>query len=169
MKAPSHRSTLLGLAVLVQTLQPAQAVDQSCSSFDRAAAVEAINALRERGALCTAGDAPLSGAALRWNERLAQAANAQASWLALQDTLLHRGPQGQVLAERTREAGYRFARVTENLGHAQGSVAQVLASWTASPAHCANLFDARVTEMALACVPSASGRPVWVMLYARPL
>ena len=136
----------------------------ACPALDRDAAVALINAARERGASC----APAAGSALRWSDRLEQAAQAQAQWLASQNTLMHSGPQGQTLSERARAAGYRFARVTENLGYGQAQLPQVLKGWNDSPTHCANLHDVRVTEMALACVPSAAGRPVWVMLQGRP-
>jgi uncharacterized protein YkwD len=169
MKRPLHRLSTAAPLLLVALCALGAAADDGCRGLDREAAMQAINTLRERGGVCAADAQPTGGAPLRWNERLERAAAAQAAWLASQDTLLHLGPQGQVLAERAREAGYRFARVTENLGLAQTSLAQVLRSWSASPAHCRNLYDARVTETALACVPSASGRPVWVMLHARPL
>lgn len=139
----------------------------ACPALGRDDAVLMVNAAREHGAACTAPSAGGAGA-LRWSDRLEQAALAQAQWLASRNTLLHTGPQGRTLSERARAVGYRFVRVTENLGYGQTQLPQVLKGWTDSPTHCANLHDPRVTEMALACVPSAAGRPLWVMLQGRP-
>ena len=137
----------------------------ACPLPARGDALRLINAARAQGAACSAG----AVGGLRWSEQLEQAANAQAQWLAAQDTLRHTGPRGEALSERVRAVGYRFARVTENLAYGQADLAQAVKGWNASPPHCANLHDGGVTEMALACAPSAAGRPVWVMLQARPL
>jgi uncharacterized protein YkwD len=163
-KQRHHATKPLPAAALVLLLTLAPLLARACPPIDRDAVVAQTNAARERGAACAAGPA----APLRWQPALEQAALAHAQWLATQNTLLHSGPQGQALPERARAAGYRFARITENLGYGQGTLALVLQAWTDSPTHCANLHDPRVTEMALACVPSAAGRPVWVMLQGAP-
>jgi uncharacterized protein YkwD len=82
--------------------------------------------------------------------------------------LIHTGREGQTLPQRAAEGGYRYAHIVENLAHGQRSVAQTLDGWSASESHCVNLYDAAVTEMALACVPGRDGRAFWALLMARP-
>ena len=109
-----------------------------------------------------------SAGTVNWNNALERAAINQATWLADLGSLVHTGPAGQRVGARATEAGYRFLRVTENLALGQTSLAQAITAWQASESHCNNLFDQRVTEMALACVPARDGRPVWVMILGKP-
>jgi uncharacterized protein YkwD len=103
-----------------------------------------------------------------WSDALLRVATNQATWLAELGSLVHTGPQGQRVGARASEAGYRYLRVTENLALGQDNLPQALSAWSASASHCLNLYDQRVTEMALACAPARDGRPVWVLILGRP-
>ena len=153
---------------LVLALPPARAQDVCPAGLD-AAALQQLNALRERGADCGERGRLAAAGALAWQPLLASVARQQAEWMADHGTLIHTGRGGETLGQRAAAAGYRYARVAENLAQGQTGVAQVLADWTASPGHCANLYDADVTEMALACAPGADGRLRWALILGRRL
>jgi uncharacterized protein YkwD len=147
----------------------AQGEQAGCAGAASATSVQRVNAVRQRGARCGASGAFAPAGALAWNPQLEDMARQQATWLAGYGMLLHAGPNQETLTQRAQTAGYRYARVAENLALGQRALAAVLADWTASEGHCVNLFDAEVTEMALACVPTADGRPTWVLILGRPL
>jgi len=161
-----RRSAPLALS-LVLCAPPAGAGD-FCAAVTPAIALAQVNSVRALGGRCDARGTFAATASLTWSPALERAAQQQADWLAAHDELVHTGPQGQTLAQRATEAGYRPARVTENLAHGQADVAAVVTAWTGSESHCANLYDAAVSEMALACRPGADGRPLWVLVLGRP-
>lgn len=140
----------------------------ACARVTIEQALLETNLARARGARCHADGAWAAAGALVWSPVLETAARRQAQSLADRGALSHTGPQGQTLAQRTADSGYRHGRVTENLAWGQPNLASVLRAWAGSETHCQNLVDPGVTEMALACVPARDGRPVWVMLKARP-
>ena len=132
------------------------------------AVLSQVNALRAAGAVCGSRGHLGPSTPLDWHPGLEAMARQQAAWLAFTDRLSHAGPQGQTLAERAQRAGYRFARIAENLAQGQHNLADALRDWTRSEGHCANLYGAAYTQTALACQTAADGRPLWVMVYARP-
>ena len=123
---------------------------------------------RAQGAPCGQRGVFVAAPPLRWSAALEHVARQQAAWMAEAGRLSHAGRQGQTLAQRATAAGYRFARLAENLALGQDDVPEAIAAWMASDAHCANLFDAGVSEMALACAPMADGQPIWVLVLGRP-
>ena len=155
------------LCVAAQGLPAAAQVP--CAQASVAALVQQVNHVRAQGADCGARGRFAPAAALGWHPALESVARAQAQWLADYGLLLHTGSQGQTLGQRASAAGYRYARVTENLAKGQSDVAAALRAWTASEGHCVNLYDAGVNEMALACAPGADGRALWVLVMGRLL
>ncbi len=140
----------------------------ACSALQPAAVLAQVNAWREQGARCGAQGGLAPAAALGWSPQLQAMAETQARWMADFGALVHRGRGGETLVQRAQAAGYAYGRIGENLAHGQRDLAQALAGWTASESHCLNLYDSRVTEMGLACVPGRDGRPFWAMLTGRP-
>jgi uncharacterized protein YkwD len=140
----------------------------ACDGVAPEAVLQQVNAVRERGLRC-GGEGPLQMAgALSWSPLLAHAAQRQADWLARHGLLVHTGPRGESLAWRASAAGYRHARISENLAAGQDGVAGAVRAWEASTAHCRSLADPRLTETALACATGQDGEPFWVMLLGRP-
>lgn len=129
-----------------------------------------INRARTVAAACGIRAATAASAApmLAWSQRLERAADAHAAWLASSGHFEHSDAGGQTVGDRALAAGYRYARLNESLAWGPRDIAEVIAAWAASPEHCANLVDAAVSEMALACRPGADGRPVWVLVMGRP-
>lgn len=140
----------------------------ACATASSELALTLTNAARAAGHRCGLEGAFNSAGTVGWNPALERVALNQATWLADLGSLVHTGPQGQRVGARAAEAGYRYLRVTENLALGQASLTQAIGAWQASESHCLNLFDQRVTEMALACVPARDGRPVWVMILGKP-
>lgn len=164
MSTPPHIAIAVALSIAAGSAQPAP---QSClGAIDEVLAQ--VNALRAEGADCGArgrfGPAPL----LAWNDALQAMAQAQADALHTTHDLRHTGPSGQTIAQRAQAAGYRFARVAENLAQGQRTLGEALRGWVGSQTHCANLFGAGFVDAALACRAAADGRALWVMVLARP-
>jgi uncharacterized protein YkwD len=128
-----------------------------------------LNALRAQGASCGSRGAFPPAEAVQWNDTLQLMVQQHAQWLVSVGELRHHNAQGQALSERALAAGYRFARIGENLAHGQRTLDAVLRAWAQSETHCGTLFGAAYTETALACERAADGRPLWVMVMARPL
>ncbi len=156
------------LVVALVSSGPAGAAPPGCEVAPDVVLAQ-VNALRSQGAVCGARGGFAAAPPLAWHARLAAMAGQQAAWLASTDRLTHAGPQGQTLGERARSSGYAFSRVAENLAQGQHTLADALRDWTRSDGHCANLYAADFTQTALACLAAADGRPLWVMVYARPI
>ena len=159
---------VLALTIASSAGLVAAAPRSPCDGLQAAGVLQQVNAARAQGAVCgrLGGQAPAG--ALIWSEPLQAMAQQQAAWMAELGGLNHLGRNGESLAQRAQAADYRYDRIGENLALGQTSLAQALAGWTASEGHCLNLYDSRVTEMALACVPGRDGRPYWAMLTGRP-
>lgn len=135
---------------------------------ERAAAVAALNALRERPQQCGERLWP-AVPALRWQAALADSARRYALELSARDRLDHVGAGGATLRTRLREAGYVMRVAGENLAGGPEVLDEALAQWLASPAHCENLMVADFQEFGLACV-AGPGRlqRYWVLQLAAP-
>jgi uncharacterized protein YkwD len=162
-------TALAGLACLPLAAGSAGKSPAPCDALTTTSTLAQVNAVRAQGALCGARGGRAASGALSWNEALQVLAQRQALWMADFGRLVHAGRNGETLSQRAAAAGYTFAHIGENLAHGQSTVAQVLQGWTASDSHCVNLYDAEVTEMALACVPGHDGRAFWVLIVGRPL
>jgi uncharacterized protein YkwD len=140
----------------------------SCADSEALAhAVQHINALRQAGDLCGVSDA---APPLVWQPRLEASATAQASDLAVRDTVEHVDAQNRPLEARLRAVGYRFKSGAENVAAGQTDVDAAIAGWVASRSHCTELMQPRYTEIGLACVErkdSTYGR-FWVLHLGRP-
>ena len=93
---------------------------------------------------------------LEWNAQLAAAAIAHSRDMAKRNYFAHRGRDGTLVADRAVRAGYDWARIGENIAAGQGSAEQAVASWLASPVHCANLMRPDYTQMGAAYVTNAA-------------
>jgi len=108
--------------------------------------------------------------ALRWNDRLAEAALAHSRDMANRDFFNHRAPDGGQVSDRANRAGYAWSRVGENIAAGQGSVEQVVAGWLASPEHCRNIMRPGFTEMgaAYATNPDSTAISYWTQVFGTP-
>ena len=166
---PRTRRPLAGLLLACAPLWPtALQAQDACDGVAPTPVLQQVNAARARGLRC-GSDAPLQpSGALAWSPQLARAAQQQADWLARHGALVHIGPRGESLGARVAAAGYRHARVAENLAAGQQGVLGAVRAWAASPLHCRTLVDPGFTETALACAMGPDGEPFWVLLLGRP-
>ncbi len=128
-----------------------------------------VNAARTAARRCGQEELP-AAPPLVAEARLAAAALAYARELARLERFAHEGADGSTAAVRVDRAGYRHRIVGENLAAGPTSAGEVVAGWLASPGHCANLMDARFTQMGIGYAISASRQRevYWVQLLAAP-
>lgn len=116
-----------------------------------------LNATRARGAACQPRNEALSAAPLKWSASLAEVAEAQSRAMAELHSMTHRDSQGRGLTERLAAMGYRFSTAAENVAVGYESFDAVMGAWLDSADHCANLMNAKVLELGLACVDAGVG------------
>lgn len=133
-------------------------------------ALRRLNAERMRGVACHGSNGVAVAAPLRWSTGLAAVAAAQADDMAALQHMGHRDRQNRALAARLAAMGYRFSTAVENVAVGYPSLDAVVDAWLASDAHCANLMNATVLELGLAC--SDGGRDeadrYWTLVLGAP-
>ena len=89
--------------------------------------------------------------ALRWDERLAAAAQAHDGWMVREPALSHQYAGEPELAARAAAAGAHFQAVAENIafGPAPESIER---GWMHSPGHRANILDPNMNAIGVAVV-----------------
>lgn len=82
----------------------------------------------------------------------------------------HTGRDGSSPAIRATRSGYKWRSVGENLASGIMTPEEVVSGWVGSPHHCANLMDAKFTQMAVAyAVNNASNNGIyWTQLFGTP-
>jgi uncharacterized protein YkwD len=134
----------------------------------RAELLSRINNLRAQGATCGSNGSFPPVAALLWQTQLGQAAAAHSLEMAVTPYFSHTDLGGHDAGYRMMQAGYAWSAWAENIAAGQGSVDAVMAAWISSPGHCTNLMSSRVTQVGVACVRDADGRPYWTMNLGKP-
>ncbi len=119
-----------------------------------------VNAERQR-----AGVAPLT-----LNSQLSAAAQRHVQDMANNGNHSHTGTDGSSPGQRIAAVGYGAATWGENIqwGNSYISPAAAMQRWMESDAHRRNILNPNYTELGVAHVVSASGRPYWVQKFGRP-
>lgn len=128
-----------------------------------------LNSARSQARQC-GGQAFAAAPALRWSAVLAGVAEGHSRAMANRNFFAHRGEDGSIPGDRVELAGYSASLVGENLAAALDSPQRVLQAWLDSPAHCANLMNARFREagIAYAVDPKSAAGIYWTALFAAP-
>jgi uncharacterized protein YkwD len=108
---------------------------------------------------------------LAWNPLLGQAALVHSADMAQKHYFNHKQPDGSVPADRATAAGYRWARVGENIASGQRTPEEAVASWLDSPGHCANIMNPTFTEMGAAYAINPQNRnrtAYWTQVFGTP-
>lgn len=107
---------------------------------------------------------------LSWKAELGKTALAHSKDMAEKDYFSHQGRDGSQVSDRASRAGYRWQRIGENIAAGQGSAAQVMAGWLASPGHCKNIMNPDFTEMgaAYATNPESTATSYWTQVFGTP-
>lgn len=132
------------------------------------AVLAAVNSARATPRMC--GNVAYEPAApLTLDAQLGKAALAHSRDMAFNGYFSHESPAGERVAARARAAGYPFASIGENIAYGQRTVEDVMASWLASPGHCANIMEPSHRAMGIAyATDTIRARPYWTQVLARP-
>ena len=131
--------------------------------------LELVNQARARPRVC--GDKPFAAAGrLGLNVRLSEASQGHAADMAQHGYFAHEGRDGSTAAERATRARYRWRSVGENIASGPTTPEEVVAGWTRSAPHCANLMAPHFTEMGVAYSVNKASRAgiYWVQLFGTP-
>lgn len=134
-------------------------------------ALARINQYRAAGAQCGARGAFAATTALRWDDRLAQAADGHSRDMAANNYFAHDSLDGRTMAQRITAAGYTWAGLGENIAAGQATVNAVVDGWMASEGHCVNLMNPTFVHLGLACAAGTSATrysSYWTLDLARP-
>lgn len=170
----SHSSlptkTLLSFATVLLAAWTAAASAQCGGSPSPDAALRRVNAERAQGASCHGSPGAATAPPLRWNPGLAAVAMAQSDDMAALRQTGHRDSRDRPLRARLDATGYRFSTAVENVAVGYASFDTVVDAWLASDTHCANLMNAAVLELGLACsdAHADSGDRYWTLVLAAP-
>ena len=128
-----------------------------------------VNAARAAGHRCGSRAYP-PVAPVRLIFSLSNVALEHSTDMARASSLEHRGRDGSLPADRVRRSGYAAQLVGENIAGGVPNAAEVVTGWLDSPAHCANIMDARFSEMGLAYAiePRSQLQIYWTQLFAAP-
>lgn len=129
-----------------------------------------VNAFRAQSRVCGTTTYP-AAAALVWNEKLAKAAFGHSTSMATNNYFSHTGIDGSNPGQRITAAGYPWSRYGENIAAGQPTMTSVMTSWQNSAGHCANLMNAKITQIGLSCVKGGTGATYstyWTMTLATP-
>jgi|GEM_PF-2198579 uncharacterized protein YkwD len=107
-----------------------------------ASAAAQINTIRAR-----AGLPPVQR-----NAKLDAAAHAQASFMAANRIMTHKGRNGSDVGQRVSSTGYTWCTVAENVSRGYRTEARAIEAWRVSPGHYRNLVNHRVTQFGIANV-----------------
>lgn len=121
-----------------------------------------VNAVRKKAGL----------KALRLNPLLHKAAQGHAENMLARGYFAHESPSGTTVRERSRNAGYDWAAIGENIAFGQTSVEEVVETWMDSPGHRKNILSRSFTEMgvglALGRGPDGKHQVLWVQNLGAP-
>lgn len=128
-----------------------------------------VNAARAKPRLC--GRQRFAAARpLTWNAALGAAAQRHSRAMANENFFAHRDLDGDLPADRARDAGYRGRQIGENIAAGQGSASKAMAGWLASPGHCANLMNPMFTQVGAAYAENSRSDDgvYWTMVFGAP-
>jgi len=84
---------------------------------------------------------------LRASSQLDQAAQKHAEDMLARGFFAHESPDGKTVRERSREAGYDWRAIGENIAEGQFTADEVMDTWLKSPDHRRNILDPNFTEL----------------------
>jgi uncharacterized protein YkwD len=107
---------------------------------------------------------------LTLNAQLERAALQHSQEMAKYSYMEHEGRDGSTPAQRVARAGYQWTEVAENVAAGQETPDDVMTSWLASAGHCANIMNAKFTEIGVASAVNARDDygVYWTMSLASP-
>nr|WP_090740692.1 CAP domain-containing protein [Paracoccus tibetensis] len=146
-------------AIDVQASAPGDAWCVPTTSAHQTAGVKATNAIRSRSGL----------PAVTANSLLAQAAALHACDMAERGRMTHGGSRTSGPSQRLKALGYTSTVTAENIAAGPFGLERVLAEWSASPGHIANIMIPRISEFGIGeAVGSDNRTRYWAAVYSAP-
>ncbi|MDI3521718.1 MAG: hypothetical protein PWR04_1706 [Anaerophaga sp.] len=142
-----------------------QNIDYSDVKFDEREMLQLVNDARMTRRLC-GGKRHEAVPPLKWNGKLAKAAQKHADDMADNDFFDHTGSDKSTVVMRIEREDYLWMAVGENVAMGPRSVEEAVEGWLESPGHCSNIMNGEFTEMGAAL--SRDGK-YWVQVFATPL
>jgi uncharacterized protein YkwD len=87
--------------------------------------------------------------ALVRSPQLSASAEAHSQDMALNDRLSHNGSDGSTMASRITATGYKYSQIAENVAAGQSTPEEVVAGWTSSAAHRANVLNCELRDVGI--------------------
>ena len=101
------------------------------------------------------------------NDKLNAAAQYHADWMAANDTMSHIGKNGSTLAQRLKQAGYKYSHAGENIARGYANVDAVMKGWKNSPGHNANMLNKNHRHIGAGIAKSKTGKKYWCVDFGR--
>lgn len=105
-------------------------------------------------------------AALYLNDKLCNAAQAHADWMAANRRMSHTGAGGSSFADRAREHGYNIRGGGENVAAGYSSVEAVMRGWMNSPGHRRNILNRSWRDAGFGVAKAQNGQLYWSATFA---
>jgi uncharacterized protein YkwD len=107
---------------------------------------------------------------VKLSDLLNRAALAHSQDMAKYGYFEHEGHDKSTPAQRVSATGYRWATTGENIASGMTEVSDAVEGWISSPGHCANLMNARFTQMGLgyAATDKSDAGVYWTQVFATP-
>jgi uncharacterized protein YkwD len=102
------------------------------------------------------------------NQKLLAAARAHAANMAAQDRLDHILDE-KSFTDRTKDAGYQYSLVGENIAWNRQTPRAVLEVWMDSAPHRENILKEEFTEIGVGVAKNKAGERYWVQVFGTPL
>ena len=97
---------------------------------------------------------------------LQKAAQAHAQDMLARGYFAHKSPSGTTVRERSRQAGYDWRTIGENIAEGQTSVDEVMKTWMESPGHRKNILEPRFKDLGIGLLTGKTRdgeyRVIWV-------
>ncbi len=136
-------------AVAGVTIPASPEEEEPDAGFDIDEALRLVNSLRAKGRECGEYGRFPAAPPLRWSETLAAIARAHSADMERNNHFSHTGSDGSGLGDRFKRGGYRYSYAGENIAYGMDSVERAIRGWIESPGHCANIMNARFTEIGI--------------------
>jgi uncharacterized protein YkwD len=125
-----------------------------------------VNQFRAAGANCGSRGTYAPAPGLTWHPALSQAADSHSRDMVANNFFSHTGANGSSAGQRITAVGYDWSGYGENIAAGQASINEVVDGWMASDGHCANIMNAALADIGVACVPGSAStayRTYWTM------
>jgi uncharacterized protein YkwD len=108
---------------------------------------------------------------LRSDSRLDRAAQRHAEDMLARGYFAHESPEDKTVRQRSKEAGYDWRTIGENIAEGQFTVDEVMTTWLNSPGHRRNILDPRFEELGVGLAlgrPNGRYRVLWSQAFGTP-